>query len=205
MFAFSPMMFTLHSHQLPIPDNSNQSIRAVTRPCGALSTEQAPNTSFISLLEKSRILPRMKDVGMSSSCTAVISMEFSKNYAFTIQDEAQGYHWTSDSCTILSVMVHCKNTNNEKLILPLCIVSDDLKHDASMVYEIQKTVTAFLRENYPHITNIHYFSDGCTGQYRNKYNFMNLCLHEKDFNLKAQWSFFATSNGKTECDGITFG
>lgn len=31
---------------------------------------------------------------------------------------------------------------------------------------------------------------------------MNLCLHEKDFQLKAQWSFFATSHGKTECDGI---
>ena len=31
---------------------------------------------------------------------------------------------------------------------------------------------------------------------------MNLCLHEKDFQLKAQWSFFATWHGKTECDGI---
>lgn len=31
---------------------------------------------------------------------------------------------------------------------------------------------------------------------------MNLCLHEKNFQLKAQWSFFATSHGKTECDGI---
>ncbi|GBL70487.1 hypothetical protein AVEN_232497-1 [Araneus ventricosus] len=29
-----------------------------------------------------------------------------------------------------------------------------------------------------------------------------MCLHEKDFKLKAQWSFFATSHGKTECDGI---
>ncbi|GBL80169.1 hypothetical protein AVEN_29150-1 [Araneus ventricosus] len=100
------------------------------------------------------------------------------------------------------VMGHCKNTNHEKLILPLCIISDYLKHYASMVYEIQKTVTAFLRENYPHITNIHYFSDGCVGQYKNKYNFMNLCLREKDFKMKAQWSFFSTSNGKTECDGI---
>ncbi|GBL80160.1 hypothetical protein AVEN_29145-1 [Araneus ventricosus] len=29
----------------------NQSIQAVTRPCGDLSTEQAPNTSFISLMK----------------------------------------------------------------------------------------------------------------------------------------------------------
>jgi hypothetical protein len=31
---------------------------------------------------------------------------------------------------------------------------------------------------------------------------MNLCLHEKYFKSKAQWSFFASSHGKTECDGI---
>ncbi|GBN79207.1 hypothetical protein AVEN_75562-1 [Araneus ventricosus] len=140
--------------------------------------------------------------GTASSNTAVVSMDFSENYAFTIQDEAQGYHWNSNSCTIHPVMIHCKDTSNVKLIIPLCIISDDLKRDVSMVYEIQKNVTGFLKENYPHITNIHYFSDGCAGQYKNKYNFMNLCLHEKDFKLKAQWSFFATSHGKTECDGI---
>ncbi|GBN58021.1 hypothetical protein AVEN_226241-1 [Araneus ventricosus] len=140
--------------------------------------------------------------GTTSSNTAIVSMDFSENYAFTIQDEAQGYHWNSNSCTIHPVMIHCKDTSNVKLIIPLCIISDDLKRDVSMVYEIQKNVTGFLKENYPHITNIHYFSDGCAGQYKNKYNFMNLCLHEKDFKLKAQWSFFATSHGKTECDGI---
>ncbi|GBL84422.1 hypothetical protein AVEN_66656-1 [Araneus ventricosus] len=88
--------------------------------------------------------------GTTSSNTAVVSMDFSENYAFTIQDEAQGYHWNSNSCTIHPVMIHCKDTSN----------------------------------------------------YKNKYNFVNLCLHEKDFKLKAQWSFFATSHGKTECDGI---
>lgn len=133
---------------------------------------------------------------------AVISMDFSENYAFMIQEEAQGYHWTSDSCTIHPVIIHCKDATDEKLVLPICIISNDLKHDVSMVYEIMKTVTAFLKENHPHIKEIHYFSDGCAAQYKNKYNFINLCLHEKDFQLKAQWSFFATSHGKTECDGI---
>ncbi|GBM96843.1 hypothetical protein AVEN_94036-1 [Araneus ventricosus] len=67
--------------------------------------------------------------GTASSNTAVISMDFSENYAFTIQDEAQGYHWNSNSCTIHPVMIHCKDTSNVKLIIPLCIISDDLKHD----------------------------------------------------------------------------
>ena len=31
---------------------------------------------------------------------------------------------------------------------------------------------------------------------------LNLCHHEEDFKLQASWSFFATSHGKSVCDGI---
>ena len=49
---------------------------------------------------------------------------------------------------------------------------------------------------------MHYFSDGCAGQYKNYKNFINFCLHEKAFNVKCDWSFFATSHGKSLCDGL---
>ena len=54
----------------------------------------------------------------------------------------------------------------------------------------------------PAITNIEYFSDGCAGQYKNFKNFLNLCFHKDDFGLTTTWSFFATSHGKSPCDGI---
>ena len=50
--------------------------------------------------------------------------------------------------------------------------------------------------------NVEYFSDGCAVQYKNHKNFLNLCLHEEDFNWKGNWTFFATSHGKSQCDGI---
>ena len=31
---------------------------------------------------------------------------------------------------------------------------------------------------------------------------MNLCHHKEDFDLFATWKFFATSHGKSPCDGI---
>ena len=31
---------------------------------------------------------------------------------------------------------------------------------------------------------------------------MNLCHHHKDFGLNADWTFFATSHGKSPCDGV---
>lgn len=121
----------------------------------------------------------------SSTDIATVLLDFSENYSFTIQGEAQGYHWTSASCTVHPVIIHCRNANGEKVVSSHCVISDDLKHDVSMVYGVQKTIVEFIKKkNYSQIKEFHYFSDGCAGQYKNKFNFMNLCLHDKDFNIK---------------------
>ena len=39
-------------------------------------------------------------------------------------------------------------------------------------------------------------------QYKNYSNFPNLIHNFEDFNLHAEWHFFATSHGKGPCDGI---
>ena len=52
------------------------------------------------------------------------------------------------------------------------------------------------------MSKVFYFSDGCSGQYKNFKNFINLCHHKDDFGLNAEWIFFATSHGKSPCDGI---
>ena len=59
-----------------------------------------------------------------------------------------------------------------------------------------------LREKFPALNNIIYFSDGCTGQYKNFKNLINLCCHRKEFGIPAEWHFFATSHGKEPSDGI---
>ena len=54
----------------------------------------------------------------------------------------------------------------------------------------------------PELIKIYYFSDGCTGQYKNRFNFINLCYYKMDFDVECEWHFFATSHGKSACDGI---
>lgn len=87
-------------------------------------------------------------------------------------------------------------------IKSFCFISDDTEHDVAMVYLIQQRFTEYLKIILPQIQRIEYFSDGCAGQYKNKKNMYNLCLHKKDFGLDAIWNFFATSHGKSPCDGI---
>lgn len=63
---------------------------------------------------------------------------------------------------------------------------------------------AFLKKKFgsEKIRKIVYFSDGCSAQYKNRFNFSNLLAHEADFGVKAEWNFFATGHGKGACDGI---
>ena len=47
-----------------------------------------------------------------------------------------------------------------------------------------------------------YFSDGAASQYKNCKNFINICNHEADFGIQAEWHFSATSHGKGASDGV---
>ena len=131
----------------------------------------------------------------------IILADFAENYQFTIQDEIQSYHWNSGQCTIHPVVIY-QNSQDKLISESMCFISDDLQHDIGFVYQLQTQLTSYIKRNYPYSTKLEYYSDGCAGQYKNFKNIQNLCNHNDDFDLDADWSFFATSHGKSPCDGI---
>ena len=64
-----------------------------------------------------------------------------------------------------------------------CFFSNDLEHDIGFAYQLQKLLCNYFRLSYPGISNIQYFSDGCSAQYKNYKNFLNLTLHKQDLEL----------------------
>ena len=84
----------------------------------------------------------------------------------------------------------------------MCIVSDCLKHDTAAVYTFLCSVIPEVKNLLPTLNKIHYFSDGAASQYKNRKSFINLLYHSSDFSVSADWNFFATSHGKSPCDGI---
>ena len=155
--------------------------------------------SFIAR-SQSHYLKQQKTNLNNTSC--IILLDFAENYHFVVQDEIQGYHWNKDQCTLHPVVIYYKGNDGALLHDSLCFLSDDLEHDTSFVHELQRITAFYIKETMPAITNIQYFSDGCAGQYKNLKNFLNLCFHKDDFGLSTTWSFFATSHGKSPCDGI---
>ena len=132
----------------------------------------------------------------------VVQADFSENYSFVLQDAAQGYHWNNAQATIHPFVVfyrHAREEHHPSFV----IISDCLYHDTIAIFLFQRTLLSFLKEGLPcRPTKVVYFSDGAASQYKNRKNFLNLCHHEMDFGLKAEWHFSATSHGKGACDGV---
>ena len=46
-------------------------------------------------------------------------------------------------------------------------------------------IKCFIRE----LSKIYYYSDGCAGQYKNRFSFINLCYHKMNFDIEWEWHF----------------
>ena len=100
------------------------------------------------------------------------------------------------------MVVYVRDVDESLKVISFCFLSEDLNHDTRFVYAVQQLLTGHMKENFPSIKRLEYFSDECSGQYKNYKNFLNLRYHVQDFSLDASWSFFATSHGKSPCDGV---
>lgn len=108
----------------------------------------------------------------------------------------------SVSCLSIAPWLREK-TSGEERHLSFVIISGCLQHDTIAVFQFQSSLLSFLKETLPcKPKKITYFSDGAASQYKNRKNFLNLCHHENDFGVKAEWHFSATSHGKGACDGV---
>ena len=83
-----------------------------------------------------------------------------------------------------------------------CVFADYLPHNANVVHVFVYQMLHSSKILFPQVSHLHYFSDGALFQYKNFKNLTNLIHHQGDHQLSAEWHFFATSYGKSSCDGI---
>jgi hypothetical protein len=135
----------------------------------------------------------------------IIIGDFSENYSFVIQttNYTQSFHWNNPQATIHPFVVYFKNKITNLLDhISYVIISENLQHSTVAVYLYQQRLLSFLTQKFGKPNKIHYFSGGSTAQYKNNFFFNNLLHHDEDFNIKAEWHFFASSHGKNAYDGI---
>ena len=74
------------------------------------------------------------------------------------------------------------------------MISDCMLHDTTAVHCFLINVITKLKQIY--------FSNDTSSQHKNFKNLLNLCHQEGDHKLSVEWNVFATSHGKSSCDGV---
>ncbi|XP_047126478.1 uncharacterized protein LOC124807875 [Hydra vulgaris] len=161
--------------------------------------EKLQSHSYIAK-SQSQYLNQLKE-NMDQS-NIIILGDFAENYAFVVQDEIQSYHWNTQQCSLHPLVIYYKEENGVVKHISYCFISDDITHDVTYVYKIFQLIIPILKTKFLDLSKLHLFTDGCAGQYKNCKSFYNLCQLETEFSLKIEWNFFATSHGKSPCDGI---
>lgn len=166
-------------------------------------TDKLASHHFIAK-HQAKYLRSLKQNLSRSEC--IVLLDFAENYSFLVQDAAQGYHWDNSQCTLHPCVIYFRVDQEERIqqtnCASVCIISDCLKHDTTAVHTFLSELIPYIHSLSPEITKVFYFSDGSAAQYKNHKNFTNLMKHHEDFGISAEWHFFATSHGKSPCDGI---
>jgi len=167
--------------------------------------------SLIPLLEKllvHRYIVKQQHMFMEetvetlSEGKVLILCDFAENYRFIIQNSIQAQHWNKSQAAVHIFVVLFKENAVLKQI-NFVSISDFLLHNTAAVHLFQTRLFGKLQSLLPwSLKKVKYMSDGSAAQYKNKFNFANILLHEADFGIPSEWHFHPTSHGKNRCDGI---
>ena len=139
---------------------------------------------------------------LKSKTEIIVQGDFAENFSYVVQDEIQSFHWDNKQATLHPFIAYRRLADESLQHRNVCILSYVTEHNTYTVYAFLQVLLEYLKAEFPEVQKVYYFTDGCASQYKNKSNFINLCNHVKDFGIQAEWHFFATSHGKSVCDGI---
>lgn len=101
--------------------------------------------------------------------TGILTMDFAENYAFIAQNSTQGHYFNNTHATLFTLVLYYKDEDSDQVKKnSFCVISDSTTHQAYSVNELLKPVIAEIKEKYPWIRKLNYFSDGAPTQFKNK-------------------------------------
>lgn len=132
----------------------------------------------------------------------LVQMDFAENFSFIVQNAVQSYHWSNQQSTIHPIVIYYKNNLDKIENLNFVIISEVLNHDATAVHIFITLMMQFAFEKIGILKHITFCTDGAGSQYKNRFNFLNMCYLKEEYGTDTEWVFFASGHGKGPCDGV---
>jgi hypothetical protein len=129
---------------------------------------------------------------------AVLIVDYAEKYNTLFQNAVQSSYFGSRMISIFTARAYVGQRAEYSFALP----SDHTSQGKREVFANLKYIISQLKLKHPELAHIKLFSDGCGGQFKNKYQFKNMLYALEDFGVTLELVFFATGHGKSPCDGI---
>lgn len=139
---------------------------------------------------------------MLDESTVVVHVDFSENYVCKMATEVQGMHFgaSKKQISLHTGVYYVGNIDKGKTF---CTVSDNLQHGPAGIWAHMKPILKDIRVNHPQVSKIAVFSDGPTGQYRQKSNFYLFSTELQKLGFShSSWNFFESGHGKGVPDAV---
>ena len=131
---------------------------------------------------------------------AIVHVDFSENYVCKNAAEIQSAHFGASN---KQATLHTGVTYTVDGHQSFTTISESLRHDLPAIWAHLKPVLLDLKRNNPQVTDLHFFSDGPTTQYRNKVNFYLFSVMLKGMGFETgTWNFFESGHGKGSPDAV---
>ena len=115
----------------------------------------------------------------------IIQEDFAENHTLRQQNEIMAAHWSPQQVTVFTAVVYY--SQDQKLQhISYAIVSNELDHNKQSVAIFNKRIIDDVKKRMETTVNhIHYWTDGCGAQFKNKFTLSNLLYHKQDHGCSA--------------------
>ena len=149
-----------------------------------------------------RVYRQIRQNQSPSEC--LIHIDFSENYNCKYAEEIQSVHFGgSHQQASLHTGVLYVMKGGVQQVVPFCTISASRQHGPPGIWAHLDPILQLLKDTYPAVKTLHFFSDGPATQYKQKGNFFLLSTEplSKGFSV-VNWNFFEASHGKGALDGV---
>lgn len=129
--------------------------------------------------------------------TAVIQVDFAENFKCISQNEVQSAYFNQHAIAIFTVVIWAGQKTFSKVL-----VTDDTSHSKYCVLAFMHEIFSDLKKDLPGLKAVKIFSDGCAGQFKNRWTLSLVLTANFLFGIDLSWNFFASGHGKGAVDGV---
>lgn len=133
----------------------------------------------------------------SSPEEAIVQVDFAENFKCISQNEIQSAYFNQHAIAIFTVVIWSGEETFSKVY-----VTDDTSHSKFCVLTFMHELSVDLKEALPTLKKVKMFSDGCAGQFKNRWTLSLVLTASFLFGFDLEWNFFASGHGKGAVDGV---